>query len=250
MTLVLPLGAAAVVPYRDLDPISAGSPLSEDPGPRIFVGDLATGSWSQWTGLHQRPDAALAPAAVLSSPSPPPGASHFGRFELKSGSERSEAYSNFRLRDADDVYFHFFVRLGRGFPAEPPGTWGGLLWQLHHRGTTGSPPIALHVVGDSPGNFALRFPSGKRWWLGPTVDHEAWHEFVIRVMHSEDPEAGFVEVWMDGVQQTMENGLTRQYGATLLDEYNYPKIGYYRDVAITAPGRVDIGGFEISRAPF
>jgi hypothetical protein len=225
--------------------VSSGSPLTGDPDDTIFHGDFSTGDASQWKEVQETGTTA---DFEVSSASPPLGENFFGRFEMDEGDTRAEVAGAPHLLPGEDLYFRFKARLGENFPAEESGSiWGQLIWQLHHQGTSGSPPIALEIAGNGMGFFGLRGPSGTFWWEGPSVDTN-WHEFVIRVNHATSKEVGFAELWMDGVQQTMTNGKARYYASTLLDAYNYPKIGYYRDNDMVKPGMVDIAGYEISRS--
>jgi hypothetical protein len=60
---------------------------------------------------------------------------------------------------------------------------------------------------------------------------------------------GFVELWIDGVRQTFDNGATRRYIRTMypgLD--NYFKQGLYRQGGLPAPGVVYQDGFRMTRA--
>jgi hypothetical protein len=230
--------------------VANASPISGDPEKTIFDGAFRTTSESQWlaeTHWFEVQEVGSSASFSLASGTPPAGESHYGHFELKAGDERAELRTGLRLYEEDDVYVRFLARLSSGFPAEEgPGVWGQLIWQLHQVGS-GSPPIALHVNGTSPGTFVLRDQTGNLWWQGPQVDSQ-WHEFLVRVNHSNDKEVGFVEAWMDGVQQKLANGNTRFHKRTMFDEFNYPKAGYYRDPDMLGSGAVDIAGYRIYRA--
>jgi DNA-binding beta-propeller fold protein YncE len=225
--------------------VIAESPLSGDPNDTIFSGDFSFGELSPW---WEEQEVGLGAEASIADESPPPGERFYGHFKLDGGDIRAEVYSGLRLYEGSDLYFRFLARLDGEFPAEEDEeTWGELIWQLHQSESTESPPIALHINGSNPGYFALREGSGKVWWHGPEIDYDVWHEFVIRVNHSQNSAVGFVELWLDGEPQTMTNGEPRYYGKTLLDEFNYPKVGYYRDDGMTSTGEVDIAGYRISR---
>jgi hypothetical protein len=68
---------------------------------------------------------------------------------------------------------------------------------------------------------------------------------VIHVRHSQSGSVGFVELWVDGLRQTMANGASRVYHRTLFDAFNSPKLGYDRDPAHTAQGVVYGDGFVV-----
>jgi DNA-binding beta-propeller fold protein YncE len=230
----------------DTEVITGQSPLSADPDDAIFLGNFSSGDLSPWWEEQEEGPGAM---ATIASGSLPPGERFYGHFALSGGDIRAEVASGCRLYEGSDVYVRFLARLGNEFPAEESeSVWGSLIWQLHQHGSVESPPIALHVNGAEPGYFALREGSGKLWWHGPEIDEGVWHEFIIRVNHSQNSTVGFAELWFDGQQQTMTNGELRYYGKTLLDEYNYPKAGYYRDDDTTDSGEVDIAGYRISRS--
>lgn len=222
--------------------IDGGAPLAGDPDTTIFDGDFATGDTDQWTGEQLEGDTAR--LAVVDSDRPGPhGQRHYGRFALDDGDLRSEVTRFLRLDEGEDVYVQLFFRLEHGFPAG--GVWQ-LIWQLHHEGDDGSPPVALYVEGDER-RLVLANEDAEWWWRGPAAETGRWYRFTVRVCHSRSP-TGFVEVWLDGRQRTLTNGGSRLRAATLVDEYNYPKAGYYRDPEIKKPGAVNIAGYRIWRA--
>ncbi|HYH49238.1 MAG TPA: heparin lyase I family protein [Acidimicrobiia bacterium] len=226
----------------------SSTPPSDDPDSSIFRGDFYRGVNIEWEEEQLSGESAKLSIEELFPPLP--FENYFGRFSLSSGDIRSEVSSGLHLFEGEDVYFRFLLRLSKGFPVEEsPSVWGELIWQLHQDGGSGSPPLALHIRDTGAGRYALEDTNGTVWWLGPEIDSETWHEFEIRVKHSQNSEIGFVEVWMDGIKQKMSNGLTRRYGKTMLDEYNYPKTGYYRDDDMVGSGSVDIAGYRIAKNP-
>jgi hypothetical protein len=222
--------------------VANASPISGDPDTTIFRGDFSTGDLSQWWE-DQEVGATASVSVANSSPSPPVGETHFGRYSLQGGDERAEVYHGMQLAEGEDVYVRFLARFEAGFPAET-GVWGQLIWQLHQQGG-GSPPVALYV-GGNPAELALESDVGF-YWQGPEVEEEEWQEYVIRVKHSDNDLIGFVELWVDDVKQTLVNSQDRMYGETLVDAYNYPKSGYYRDDAMVGSGEVQIAGYRIAR---
>lgn len=225
----------------------ASAPPSDDPDGTIFRGDLQRGMNHEWEEEQLTGATAALSIKELSPPLSPE--KYFGRFSLSSGDSRSELASGLHLFEGEDVYIRFLVRLSKEFPVEESvSVWGERIWALHQDEVEGSPPLGLHIRDSGAGQYALEDSEGTAWWLGPEIDAETWHEFVVRVNHSQKSEVGFAEVWMDGVQQKMSNGLNRRYGATMLDEYNYPKTGYYRDDEIAGTGVVDIAGYRIAKS--
>lgn len=218
------------------------SPISGDPDTTIFRGDFSTGDLSQWWE-DQEVGATASVSVGSSSPSPPAGETHYGRYSLQGGDERAEVYHGMELAEGEDVYVRFLARLSAGFPAET-GVWGQLIWQLHQEGG-GSPPVAMYIDGN-PAVISLTSDVAT-YWEGGAIDEEEWHEYIIRVKHSDNDAIGFVELWVDDVKQTLVNSQDRMYGETLVDDFNYPKSGYYRDDAMIGSGEVQIAGYRIAR---
>jgi hypothetical protein len=70
-------------------------------------------------------------------------------------------------------------------------------------------------------------------WNGPEMSallDDEWHDMVMHVYFSLDSTVGYLECWLDAVQQTMSNGQTRIHFPTICtaeDTYIYPKMGVY-----------------------
>jgi hypothetical protein len=225
--------------------VSSNPPLTGDPDTLILNGDLGTGSTNQWWSVQEEYGTAQVSIGTT-SPAPPSGESRYGRFELSSGDQRAELLHLMQLREGENVFVRFFARLEPGFPLGVLGPdWGSIFWQLHQEGTAnGSPPISFVVNPD--GTVTLEDAGGGVYWDAP-ASTGTWHEFVVNVHHDDDPGHGYVELWVDGLKQELENRAERMYGQTLIDDYNYPKAGYYRDVDITGYGAVQIAGYRIAR---
>jgi hypothetical protein len=240
-------GADEITHSDETDLLPNASPLSGDPDGTIFRGDFHTNDTSQWWEEQEVGEGASVGVAS-SSPAPPAGETHYGRFELQGGDERAEVYHGMELTEGEDLSFRFLARFGAGFPIEED-QWM-LFWQLHQQEGERSPPLALSIQEPNqpdPGAFSLDETEGGLWWEGPDMEEDRWYEFVVRVRHSTRPEVGFVELWLDGVQQRFFNNEFRLYGATLLDEFNYPKAGYYREDDTVGTGVVRIAGYRISK---
>ena len=111
------------------------------------------------------------------------------------------------------------------------GPWQ-LINQLHEKPWSGSPGIATFL--DPSRN--IRFGAGDgspTYWRGPQLEFERWYTFVYRVDLSRNASQGFVEVWLDGVPQTLTNGGTRMYGETIQTPETYLKAGIYRSSTST-----------------
>jgi Polysaccharide lyase len=233
-------------------------PLTGDPDGTVFRGDFRhyPGTFEQWGTPQKNPVGGTSSITLFETEDvlyPYDNYMYFARFSLLSkGDYRAELPSDIRFRENDDVYIRFWARLGAGFPTNEG--WQ-LIWQLHQGPDEGgSPPLALEVISDGTPHFAVTDENMGEYWEGPEISTGVWNEFVIRVHHSSDPEVGFIEVWMNGFQQTLANGKlanegTRVYCETLTEKWNYPKTGYYRSAEIAKGGVLDIADYEISKDP-
>jgi hypothetical protein len=95
-----------------------------------------------------------------------------------------------------------------------PTSWFAMA-QFGYTGNT-MPPTWMELRGD--GHFALIDDATRQHilkWRSTAVLKGAWHDFVIRIFFHRNPTVGFVELWVDGVAQTMANGQKRIYYSTL-----------------------------------
>jgi hypothetical protein len=95
-----------------------------------------------------------------------------------------------------------------------PTSWFAMA-QFGYTGNT-MPPTWMELRGD--GHFALIDDATRQHilkWRSTAVLKGAWHDFVIRILFHRNPTIGFVELWVDGVAQTMANGQNRIYYSTL-----------------------------------
>jgi hypothetical protein len=85
-----------------------------------------------------------------------------------------------------------------------------------------------YTGGYKPSNYVSLRPDGRLklegdWtdplpalkWVSSIPVKGAWHDVVFRVYSHRDPRQGFVEIWLDGIQQTMANGNNRIYYSTI-----------------------------------
>ena len=151
-----------------------------------------------------------------------------GDVEPDTGSQRSEVTGP-TFHEGEDFYVRDEIRVPYGYTFEGP--WQ-LINQLHEKPWSGSPGIATFL--DPSRN--IRFGAGDgspTYWRGPQLEFERWYTFVYRVDLSRNASQGFVEVWLDGVPQTLTNGGTRMYGETIQTPETYLKAGIYRSSTST-----------------
>ncbi|QQR91486.1 MAG: heparin lyase I family protein [Myxococcales bacterium] len=137
-------------------------------------------------------------------------------------------------RGYNDLYFGFrsFVSQGTYFRASSSNS--GNILQFKGDSSCGGPVVGLTVKDD---HLTLRteldnaYDSGNRIWQGPLIEDYkgAWHEFVIHVHFSKNENEGMVEIWYDGIKQTMINGDQSINVATMCpdDQYVRLKMGLY-----------------------
>jgi hypothetical protein len=205
------------------DAPAAGDSTAPTGGDVLFRSDFESGDFEDWYVQSLRARATIVSPGAF-------GSDHAARFEVRdgdvepdTGSERSEV-SGPTVDEGQDLYFRDSFRV-------PGGSSIGTSWliinQLHEHDWGGSPGIAV-FLGDGP---ELRIGAGDG---SPTfvddvpIDFDRWHDLVYRVNLSQDPDVGFIEVWLDGNRLELDNGQTRIYGQTLQADSAYLKAGIYR----------------------
>jgi hypothetical protein len=146
-----------------------------------------------------------------------------GDVEPDTGSQRSEV-SGPTFDEGQDLYIRDAIRLPAANTYSVP--WQ-IIQQLHEEDWSGSPGMAVMLDN----KHALKLGAGDgspTFWQGPVLQSDRWYDLVYRVNLSQSSSTGFVEVWLDGVQQKLANGQTRIYGQTIQAAETYLKAGIYR----------------------
>ena len=157
-----------------------------------------------------------------------------GDVEPDTGSQRSEV-SGPTFNQGEDLYLHDAIRVPSGNTFSAP--WQ-IIEQLHEENWGGSPGMAVFLEN----SHSLRLGAGDgspTFWQGPALQPDRWYDLTYRVNLSQDPGSGFVEVWLDGVQQTLVNGQARIYGQTIQAAQTYLKAGIYRSKSSSGTSIVD-----------
>ena len=146
-----------------------------------------------------------------------------GDVEPETGSQRSEV-SGPTFNEGQDLYIRDAFRVPSGNTYDGP--WQ-IIQQLHETDWNGSPGVAVFLDEErrltlGPGD------SSRTFWDSAPLQSDRWYDLIYRVNLSQDANTGFVEVWLDGVQQGLDNGQTRIYGQTLQTGGTYLKAGIYR----------------------
>ena len=157
-----------------------------------------------------------------------------GDVEPDTGSQRSEV-SGPTFKEGQDLYFRDAFRIPAANTYDVP--WQ-IIQQLHEEDWNGSPGIAVRLEN----NRVLEIGAGDgspTFWRGPSLQTDRWYDLVYRVNLSQDSSVGFIEVWLDGVQQKLVNGQARVYGQTMQTDETYLKAGIYRSKSSTGTSIVE-----------
>jgi hypothetical protein len=128
---------------------------------------------------------------------------------------RAHLTKNNLFAQGTERYIGFSLYIPSDHP--DPTKWHNL-FQVGYTGNTLPPSIFGLVRG---GRLSLESLSGgslSQWslkWASASSVKGAWHDIVMRVYFHRDPAQGWVELWLDGVAQTMANGQHRIYYSTI-----------------------------------
>jgi hypothetical protein len=226
------------------------------PGVIMKVGDYNTGDLSQWSG-HQN----LSSYSLTTVRSPVREGGYAARFEVRQGDDplcaagygcfgdRSEVQMSTGETEGQERWYSWSTMFSSDFPRYPN-------WQVvsqWHSNANGSPPIGFYVVNDSLVLQFHRYSSPDHPidivtpWSGP-LRRGQWQDIRLHVKWSGSDSVGFVELWINGVAQTFDNGQTRRYIRNMYPGIpNYFKQGYYRQSGLPATGVIYHDGFRMSR---
>lgn len=139
------------------------------------------------------------------------------------------------IDEGDDLWFAGSTYLPSGFPTSP-GSWQ-LIMQMKND-ASGTPPLELCVEN---GQFQLQGGAGHPSGSNPmpaqnlgsasTQVIDAW---VFHILFSSDPVVGKIWIWRNGNQ--VVNGYQPPGGTKYPSQVSYPKIGIYRDPALSTTG--------------
>ncbi len=157
-----------------------------------------------------------------------------GDIEPETGSQRSEV-SGPTFSEGQDLYIRDAIRIPSGNTYEGP--WQ-IIQQLHEEDWNDSPGVAVFL--DSKRTLRLGPGDGSRtFWNSVPLQSNRWYDLIYRVNLSQSSSVGFVEVWLDGVQQSLAGGQTRIYGQTMQMPETYLKAGIYRSRSSTGTSIVE-----------
>ncbi|HEU4904916.1 MAG TPA: heparin lyase I family protein [Solirubrobacterales bacterium] len=157
-----------------------------------------------------------------------------GDVEPDTGAERSEV-SGPTFDEGQDLYIRDAIRIAGSSSYQGP--WQ-IIQQLHEEHWSGSPGMALFLAADD--SLTLGAGDGSpTFWRSARLQRDRWYDLVYRVKLGSSSSTGFVEVWLDGVQQTLADGRPRAYGQTIQAAQTYLKAGIYRSKSSTGTSIVE-----------
>ena len=197
----------------------------------LWRGDFESNDLLQWSSV----DGLTSRLTVVSSPVRQ--GSRALRVELRSGDFASNGNRNELVRQVPetegmDRYYAWSTLFEASYPIE--NKWQ-VFTQWHHSGCCGSPPLEFDVNGQTlsldrnpPSN------SGTVELWSTLLVRGVWHDFVMHVIWSSNPDLGFIELWYDGQKVIEGNAVQTLFPG----QVNYLKQGLYRDSSISAVGVV------------
>jgi hypothetical protein len=202
---------------------ASGSVQAEE----IWRGDFETGDVLQWSQRQ-----IISPDRAQVVEDPVRQGFYAVQIELRngdyvSGGNRAELVNTHYELQGQERWYRWSTLWPDDYPIHP--RWQ-IFTQWHHDGCCGSPPLYFYLSGteirlatiDARENELL-------WWSTPLVTG-VWHDFMLHVSWSSDPDQGFIELFYNGdlvlpltYVATMKAGIPR----------NYLKQGLYRHPSIT-----------------
>jgi Polysaccharide lyase len=208
----------------------------------VWKGDFESGNLSQWSSV----DGLTSRLTIVTSPVRQ--GSFALRTELRSGDTASNGNRNELVRmdpetEGTDRYYAWSTMFDASYPVA--NTWQ-VFTQWHHSGCCGSPPLEFDVNGQTL-SLSRNPPPGTgstvALWTTPFV-RGVWHDFVMHVVWSSNPDLGFIELWYDGTKVIDGKAVQTLFPGNV----NYLKQGLYRDSSITATAVVYHDGMTIGTA--
>jgi hypothetical protein len=198
----------------------------EPAGPPLWRVDYESGDLRQWDGGQQAAEGRI---AVVRDPVEQ--GRYAARFEARQNeftggdttSNRSEVLlTRYRDRPGDERWYRWFTLVPEDFPDDQPEAFASIMqWK---RDDSQNPlPLGFGIRGHD-----LRISSSGTRYMG-RIEFGRWHEFLVHVKWSTDPDVGFLEVWLDGdriLEKTkLQNVFADASGAPI---GHYVKQGLYK----------------------
>ncbi len=235
------------------------------PGNTIWAGDYETGNTSQWHGCQRSGSWSINVQSSFVREG-----NYAARYELRDGdtpidaNERSECQRSTGEVEGSDRWYSWSTYLDPSFPVSNGSGWATFT-QWHTTGPS-SPPVGFFLEGGKivlklqrqsvPGTFIGTI---NPWGIDLASNRGKWLDFAMHIKWSGSDSVGSIELWLNGVKQTMNwplGGSASTYGGlgtsvlrarTLVPGYGaYFKHGYYRAVGLSGTAIIYQDGFRVT----
>jgi hypothetical protein len=197
---------------------------SKDSKSNVFTvyhnGDASLGSAAVWKAIN------VEQAGTVSVVNDETGTPVW-KFLKPSGSHRAEGHGSvgFSAPEGSTFYVGWRSKLFMPTTLKTEAIWQ---WKSYPtEGSLANHPLMLRTFN---GNIELQYFDQNHTafvlWSTP-VTTNAWLEITMRIKASYSGSTGFVELWYQGVKQTLSNGSQTYYCRTLDSDYCDPKWGVY-----------------------
>ena len=231
----------------------------ESPGPVLWEDSFERADIREgWAAVQE----VQSDHTARTSPAHARDGAHSARFEVRDGDnaesstdERQQLSDalmpdggSFRPKDGDDLYIAISLWFEPGFPFAE----GDAAWQVY------LPFVSFDARGSGPAKLGsggpLRFEGVEDvpWLDSEPAATGGWHDFVLRLKFSQDPQVGLLQIWHrtpsqgNYVNETFDNGQQARRFATLLEPSAYLKLGIYRDGRFTRTGVLHVDRIKVA----
>jgi hypothetical protein len=225
----------------------------------VFEGGFETNNLSQWSLLQACDPSRATVYSATSQPTwPAPVSGNYAlRFRVlntdvspctPTSNPRAQVLSSKLLYEGQEYWQTFRVY----FPSTYPSTSSWQLFQQDYGDPwNGSPPLGFEVYNLN-GVDTMVLDRGRnhnydKVWRKP-LTRGKWYTFLVRKKMGKTDSTGFVELWVDGQQQTFMNGATRLYTNTMAADSTGPYqffLNNYRAVNTASSSEIFFDGAKI-----
>jgi hypothetical protein len=219
--------------------MSSAAPAAAAP---LFIGDYATGDFSQWPTVQNKNYNASGKDYVptYSASIVQDARGNVARFEVRAGDvppfgggERSEVQGATVAGGSDGQtrWYRFSTKFDSTFPQNHADLGWGLTNQWLGGGG-GSPRVSWEVgMKNDYWSLAITRPSQSYSIFDTPLNVGQWHDVTMQIHWSPSDAEGWIKLWHNGVQQTFVNGADTYSVATLSSGSTsvYYKEGMYRE---------------------
>jgi len=217
----------------------------------LFIGDYATGDFSQWPTVQARgynSDGKDYVPTYSASIVQDTVKGNVARFEVRAGDvppfgggERSEVQGDSATTggvEGQTRWYRFSTKFDPSFPLNHADLGWGVTNQWHEKGNSGSPPVSW-TVDEKNGYWSLTIDKqsapGAHLQTFSIFDTPLnvgqWHDVTMQINWSTSDDTGWVRLWLNGIRQTFVNGADTYFVRTLIPGAAavYYKEGMYRE---------------------